>query len=162
MLTHYLFCHLQMVQRGGVDNLLRIDYTNANKVMYTIPQTDIGLLIFIEEQIPKRSYSTISFFIKILFYCYSQFYYSHYKESNIKHKLKVKFYKTYSLTSVYERCHASYYINAIFRAFSNIFSNILNALCRVYIIIPINVGPRNKRGVLLASTFQILISTIRR
>ena len=33
-----------------------------------------------------------------------------------------------------------------FRAFSNIFLNILTALYRVYIIIPINVGPRNKRG----------------
>ena len=33
-----------------------------------------------------------------------------------------------------------------FRAFSNIFSDILTVFCRVYIIIPINVGPRNKRG----------------
>ena len=31
------------------------------------------------------------------------------------------------------------------RDFLNIFSNILTALCRVYIIIPRNVGPRNKR-----------------
>ena len=31
------------------------------------------------------------------------------------------------------------------RAFSNIFLNILTAHSRVYIIIPINVGPRNKR-----------------
>ena len=33
-----------------------------------------------------------------------------------------------------------------FRDFSNIFLNILTALCQVYIIIPINVGPRVKRG----------------
>ena len=38
-----------------------------------------------------------------------------------------------------------------FRSFLNIFSNILTALCRVYIIIPINVGPRKYEGVLLAS-----------
>ena len=50
--------------------------------------------------------------------------------------LSTFFYQAYSIVDLF----------TYFKAFSNIFSNILTALCRVYIIIPINVGLRFKRG----------------
>ena len=50
-----------------------------------------------------------------------------------------------SLSTFFYQAYSIVDLSTYFKAFSNIFSNILTALCWVYIIIPRNVGPRINR-----------------
>ena len=50
------------------------------------------------------------------------------------------------IVNLYYRAYSIVNLITYFRAFSNIFSNILMPICRAYMIILRNVGPRFKRG----------------
>ena len=58
----------------------------------------------------------------------------------------VHIYRTFSIiVDLFYRAYSIVNLLTYFRAFLNIFLNIITDLCRVYIIIPINIGLRIKR-----------------
>ena len=66
-------------------------------------------------------------------------------KTNIGYMLQLLYLK--DITFIGQKASLStIFLFSYFRAFSNIFSNRLTALCQVYIIIRINVGPRISRG----------------
>ena len=66
-------------------------------------------------------------------------------------KAPLLIYLTYTFSFIRHRQHCRPFYCYFELTFSNIFSNILKALCRVYFLLQSNVGPRINKGLVLAS-----------